>query len=320
MIVGGVDVRVDVFFNNKFGSSQSWTGGMRPDASVRLHTERGKDVWLHFDAKYKVEWQEFATDDVDAEEEAERAGKSKRQDLLKMHAYRDAIRNSAAAFVLFPGSVAKSFFFSSHEALPALGAFPLRPERVEEDVARLEEFFREALIHVAGAATRHRRATYWSREAYHGAGTDAQHLDADFLKRPPADTAVLAGYVRSAAQWRWIERNSLYNLRSGSRAGAVPDDGPELEAPLLLLYGEVADRHALVFGRQGPWGALSREAMRRLGYPAPRGDTYLVTGISRLDQPLWLDSVQVAELKPPEYRPGQPFVLSWLEIIMHAKT
>src|SRR5829696_8253469 len=47
-----------------------------------------------------------STDQLDLaveEEEVERLARSKREDLLKMHAYRDAIRRSAGAYVLYPG-------------------------------------------------------------------------------------------------------------------------------------------------------------------------------------------------------------------------
>ena len=92
---------------------------MRPDCSVRVRPrtrlpevrQGSLDVWLHFDAKYRVE---RAREQFDAG--APRTGvsccggrgdratsRSKREDLLKMHAYRDAIRGSAGRYVLFPG-------------------------------------------------------------------------------------------------------------------------------------------------------------------------------------------------------------------------
>ena len=37
-------------------------------------------------------------------ESVERLSRSRREDLLKMHAYRDAIRRTAGAYVLFPGN------------------------------------------------------------------------------------------------------------------------------------------------------------------------------------------------------------------------
>ena len=92
-------------------------------------------IWLHFDAKYRVEYadQQFSEPHADDGELAadaemtERLARSKREDLLKMHAYRDAIRRSAGAYVLYPGEHHQQPFVEHHEVLPGLGAFVLRP-------------------------------------------------------------------------------------------------------------------------------------------------------------------------------------------------
>jgi len=318
--VAGVPVSVDLCFNRTFGTTQSWTRPMRPDASLRLRSGDGPEVWLHFDAKYKVDWLEpFSTGDVDLEEEAEKTGISKRADLLKMHAYRDAIRNSAAAYVLFPGTNDKAFPFSADELLPALGAFPLSPDSVGEDVVRLEDFLRAAIAHVAAAATRHRRAIFWTHESYSGPGSQQVGLGLAPLGRPPADTPVLAGYVRSDQQWRWIEEQGLYNVRSGDRAGAMPAGSPELDTPLVLLYGNVPHPGGvLLFRRVSPWAGLSNVAMRNLGYPDPRGDAYLVARIDSLVAPEWLGTLDLAMAKPDGVPVGTPFVLTWLDVILLA--
>ena len=100
----------------------SWTRAMRPDCSLHIQPRSRTptladpgdlDVWLHFDAKYRVE---HPREQFDASEGARRGRgrprlnplsasctRSRREDLLKMHAYRDAIRRTAGAYVLFPG-------------------------------------------------------------------------------------------------------------------------------------------------------------------------------------------------------------------------
>ena len=105
------------------GADGSWSRAMVPDASVlirpeagrtRVENERDLDVWLHFDAKYKLDWSSAQFERASSEREelkrprarrsrSEQAS-SRRDDLLKMHAYRDAIRRSAGAYVLFPGT------------------------------------------------------------------------------------------------------------------------------------------------------------------------------------------------------------------------
>ncbi len=132
----------------------------------------------------------------------------------------------------------------SFEFLPGLGAFPLRPDHADDDAAKLETFVTRVLRHVAGAATRHNRATYWAAKAYAGGGTDASGAMPPAGDLPPADTPVLFGYVRSDEQWAWIRRAKLYNVRSGQRAGAVETGDLLLDAPLVLLYGREAWREA----------------------------------------------------------------------------
>ena len=68
--------------------------------TIRLGYYRG--VWIGT-KKYKHEHTVIAETALD-DEEQERLGVSRRDDLLKMHAYRDAIRRSAGAYVLFPGT------------------------------------------------------------------------------------------------------------------------------------------------------------------------------------------------------------------------
>jgi hypothetical protein len=315
--VGGTRVLADLFFNREF-RSDSWTRPMRPDASLVVRVPGDREVWLHFDAKYKVDWSlPFQTGEPDDEEAAERSGTSKRTDLLKMHAYRDAIRSSAGSYVLFPGSEVAEFSVNDAEFLPGLGAFPLRPEHAEADADRLEAFVERVLRHVAGQGTRHRRASHWETKAYSGPGTDSSDAVSPAGDLPPADTSVLMGYVRSEEQWAWIRQARLYNVRSGDRPGALGPHMPELDAPLLLLYGTDAGRDVQeLYRRRSGWHGITADAILRLGYPHPRGSAYLVASIERLPEPAWLMEIDPHEFRPKSARPGQPFSISWLDLVL----
>jgi hypothetical protein len=316
--IRGELVLADLFFNNEF-TRDSWTRPMRPDASLLLRKPGAQEVWLHFDAKYRVDWlRPFDTGEVADEEEVERvSGTSKRTDLLKMHAYRDAIRNSAGSYVLFPGSEAREFSLSGEEFLPGLGAFPLRPDDSETDTAALSRFVSRALTHVAASGTRHRRATYWTARAYKESGTDHPEALPPLGDRPPADTPVLLGYVRSDSQWSWIRQVGLYNIRSGHRPGAVASGGAELDASLVLLYGQEAGVPRVeLFQRSGSWEGITGEALLRLGYPEPRGDAYLVTSVRSLPSPIWLGEVQISVLLPSGWLGGRPYATTWLDVVL----
>ncbi len=115
---------------NDYPKAGSWTRSMRPDYTLSIwphgidaETAETQEliVHVHFDAKYKVEkLNEILGDDKDllVEKEDQRKGKYKRADLLKMHTYKDAIRRTAGAYVLYPGTdklYRKSGF---HELIP----------------------------------------------------------------------------------------------------------------------------------------------------------------------------------------------------------
>ena len=126
VVVAGRELGVSVYFNRTFATSTrsssdgSWSRAIVPDASVlvrptrrteRVEGQSDMDVWLHFDAKYKVDWSTAQFERVRPEQEPqlaleeedeEREGSSRREDLLKMHAYRDAIRRSARRLCAVP--------------------------------------------------------------------------------------------------------------------------------------------------------------------------------------------------------------------------
>jgi hypothetical protein len=184
MELNGRHISLELFFNRTFGGTESWTRQMRPDCSLLIRPRSGAmyeseelDVWLHFDAKYRVEWfaRQFGSGaDVTepAEDEVlEELGQHRRADLLKMHAYRDAIHRSAGAFVLFPGTERRVFNYRT-EVLPGLGAFPLRPDAAEGGREDLQAFLRLVLEHAADQATQHEKGTvldrHCVRHAYYG--------------------------------------------------------------------------------------------------------------------------------------------------------
>jgi uncharacterized protein len=290
-LVRGRSLTVTLYFNREFLVSAlpdaSWTRAMRPDCSVQIRAdEHFSDVssdelaiWLHFDAKYRVEYadRQFAApsrDQLDLavdEEEIERLARSKREDLLKMHAYRDAIRRSAGAYVLYPGDHHQIPFTEHHEVLPSLGAFVLRPAEHETlGTSQLEQFLRDVLDHVADQATQHERSRFWRTVAYRGAPLlDRPDRRLPRIGRPPSDALVLCGYVRGRRHADWISRSGLYNVRAGDRRGAVALDSDVLQASDVLLYG--SDTAPTLWSRLGSWFVQSRENLLALGYPSPGG-------------------------------------------------
>lgn len=324
----GREMHIEVHFNRTFGASAgSWTRGMRPDCSLRIRpigaARDVEDVWLHFDAKYRVHGLEELFEETEAGERRRHIrGEARGEDLLKMHAYRDAIRRSAGAYVLYPGDAERAFL-RYHEVLPGLGAFPLRPDGAgaPEGTRALRGFLEGALEHVADQLTQRGRERYWSARAHASPPEAPSPLPlAPFLPRPAADTLVLLGYVRSEAHWAWVREQLSYNLRADGRRGSVGLGARELAADLVMLYGEPMT-HAQLFGVGGQPRLMTRRDMRAAGYPEPRSAQYFVLPLQVLDAGPWAERIEARRLRElvrdelaagrPE---GAPCVTSWLRL------
>src|SRR5690606_36302294 len=113
-------------------------------------------VNIHFDAKYKIEDLQaiFGKDDnLDQEKEDQKKGTDKRADLLKMHTYKDAIRRTAGAYVLYPGTEDKYTKTGFHELIPGLGAFAIRPSKINDGSEQLKKFLNEVVTHFMNRAS-----------------------------------------------------------------------------------------------------------------------------------------------------------------------
>lgn len=151
-------------YSVSYPSSGSWTKKMIPDFTFSFwpigleedDAELSEDiVHVHFDAKYSVS---SLLELFGAEEEASRDISNKdsysRKDVLKMHAYKDAIRRSYGAYILYPGvseKVSEEYYtwLGYHEVLPGLGAFTVRPgENSVESLEVLAAYFEDLIEHL----------------------------------------------------------------------------------------------------------------------------------------------------------------------------
>ncbi len=274
----------------------SWTLRMRPDFTLTFWPD-GYDladaeaqelaVHIHFDAKYRVESiSELFGDsdeDLNVEKAEQKRGNYKRVDLLKMHAYRDAIRRSEGAYVLYPGKAGVPAHFQGfHEILPGLGAFALRPGPGGEalGLSHLSRFVDEIIEHVSNRATAREQSSYHQFQVYRAdeTGTRASLFNAlpggqnDTIHErplPPAEHAVLVGWCKDEKQLDWICRSGLYNFRAGLRQGSIRLEPAIADARHLLLHGPGGKAWP------GLWRVMKRgprvftgEELLREGYPS----------------------------------------------------
>lgn len=219
------------------GWGSSWSLPMRPDYTIALRpdgvdidTARRNDLvtYVHFDAKYKVDEYELLRTQMkeplpselypeDESTQARMARDVKRVDILKMHAYRDAIYHTGGAYVLYPGEKGNNYP-QYHEILPGLGAFPLSPSI--DSTTKIESFLRNVAEHLCDRLTQWEELNYQRHAVCAGVGSMVAMLQADAI--PGLYKAVKSSgvfplpvncYLSSPASIRWI---------------TIPDDDPNL--------------------------------------------------------------------------------------------
>jgi predicted component of viral defense system (DUF524 family) len=320
----GRDIDLDLYYNRRFGSTRraveggSWSLPMQPDCSIKLQARSDgpfiAPVWLHFDAKYKLSDFGLLRDVAGADEDL--THQPVRDDLLKMHVYLGAIRRTLGSYVLFPGaSPANEPYRAYTELLPGLGAFSLRPVEGGADTQALKTFLENVLTHVGSVATQERRHRYWEPQVFPTEGAAPLSVGREPIQGvPPADTLVLLGFVRSDAQWSWVRRTGLYNMRADvARNGSVNVHSRQASARVLVLYN--AHKTLGVWRLSGIAAVFTARQLLGLGYPAPRGEVYVCV---QMEETLWeqvgplLDYGRIRSVADESGQPfGSPVDTSW---------
>lgn len=235
-------------YNKRFGAVDerakrgSWTRALHPDYTLSFwpdgigEAEAEREellVHIHFDAKYRVENIEGlfgAEDGDDVDEEVD--GNYKRQDLLKMHAYRDAIKRSQGAYILYPGRSVKPVRFSGfHEILPGLGAFGVSPDESgkAQGMEELTRFLDEAVAHLCDRATARERGGYHLAQSYKDLARvsmppllmlpERDLMSDASIALPPAEHLVLVAMRCDSSQLAWTHSTCLAVVRLGKVGG-----------------------------------------------------------------------------------------------------
>jgi len=331
----GRELKVELCFNRRFGrttksgtTSGSWSMAMRPDYSLIVtpideSAPNFEPVLMHFDAKYRVNGfaEIFGAQDESADTNEGRLMSAGvlRDDLLKMHAYRDAIRRSAGAYVIYPGHDEGEHFSEFHELLPGLGAFALRPTEHGDaaGISALRRFISGVLDHVATRLTAHERSSHYLTGLY---DKPEQLPDAVFTPqvfRLPDDTSVLLGWVKNKAHWDWISKHRNYNVRALGRRGGQDIDARILFSQVVMLYGPGVAKPVLARVMADP-KLFTEQQMIATGYPNPNG-AYVCLGIQRIESRDWLDSIDMAKLADVVRQQtgvsGAPAVFPWRDVV-----
>lgn len=121
---GNVELSYNRTYSQKSGS---YSVTLRPDIVVRIKRATGWEA-LILDAKLKFAGERL--DKLGEQDPSEWKRAATREDLYKMHTYRDAIREAVGAFVLYPGSKSVTYVATANgQAWEGIGAIPLDPDR-----------------------------------------------------------------------------------------------------------------------------------------------------------------------------------------------
>lgn len=223
---------------------------------------------------------------LSAEKLDQRKGRYKNADLLKMHAYKDAIRRTGGAYVLYPGAAIhngtkKAQFRGFHEIIPGLGAFAVRPAGVSggaDGMGELRSFVVEVRDLFISRISQHEKMARQTQLVHRGTPLESDRLTArvpEFLDGGgllnPDDTWVLVGYYRSEAQLEWIHREGMYNFRADSgRKGSLVMNERTAGARYLLLHnrGESRSTHLFKLNGEGPIVMMRSRLVDATDYPA----------------------------------------------------
>lgn len=321
--------------------SGSWTTALRPDYTLSFwpygitEDEAEKQeliVHVHFDAKYKIaNLTDFLAQsseiDLDIEKTENRKGVYKNADLLKMHAYKDAIRRTGGAYVLYPGDISinqKGF----HEIIPGLGAFPVKPSKTDSGIGELKAFIFEVIEHFLNRASQREKIAYRTYDIYKNP-PESDNIVKESLPEPyntnrdliPDDTFVLVGYYNSHEQYEWIQEKRLFNFRMGSETGSLILDKETVSSKYLLLHtsGDTDSGDLWRIVSKGP-KVYSKEDLLSEGYPGPRKDNYLVIQIEPVTDTEF-NGVSWDFRKLKNYSTGRasalPFTTSLTELMKH---
>jgi predicted component of viral defense system (DUF524 family) len=310
--LGSKSIRVKFSYNRSFqggnfyaeSKSGSWTSTLRPDYTLTFWPIDLKEkeaekleliVHIHFDAKYKVSQFLVNTgiENLDLEKEEERKGNFKNADLLKMHAYKDAIRRTGGAYILYPGTEEKAFR-GFHEIIPGLGAFAINPSVDKSGIDKLSAFIDQVIKHLLDRSSQRDRLSSKVYEIHKNKKSDDNFLHEAFPEYHqgkgsqriiPDETYVLVGYCRSKERMNWYENKGLYNFRMDDDAGSLILGKEVAEAKYLLLRESGIEKAEKLFRITGKGSKVySKAKLEQLGYPeiGSGKEYYLVVEIEKV--------------------------------------
>ncbi|MCG8234983.1 DUF2357 domain-containing protein [Tenacibaculum finnmarkense] len=279
--------------NKNISKAGSWTTTLRPDYTLSIWPtnlnetqaeEKEQIVHIHFDAKYKIAniqqiLENKQNEELNNEKKDNLKGVYKNADLLKMHAYKDAIRRTGGAYVLYPGDTNKQLK-GFHEILPGLGAFSIKPSENSNETIHLEKFLKEVLEHFLNNASQRENI---ASKAYDIHKNDIPNIVREPIpeyindqKLIPDETFVLVGFSKNKKRLDWYNENSKYNFRMNDEKGSLLFLPKVVNAKFLLLRESGKSQASILYKLKEGIRVFSKEHLKVLKHPEANKDHYLI--------------------------------------------
>ena len=315
------NLNIQFSYNRSFGGGKtypnpgSYTTTLRPDYTLSIWPEEITEVkdaektelitHIHFDAKYKVKNfyeliskskdEELSEQEnkelIDEESEEVKKGTFKNQDLLKMHAYKDAIRRTGGAYVLYPGEGKNEPFRGFHELIPGLGAFVVKPNKGNKDKEHLKTFIKKIIANFIDRASQREYTAVKIYDIHKDEKDDTnilnesmpEYLDsAKKEKLIPDETFVLVGYCRNNSNIKWYKKEGKYNFRMDDDKGSLSLETNVVNAKYLLLREPGKDTANKIFKLKSKGPKVIQGKLLPDGYITKKlKDYYLVIDIEK---------------------------------------
>jgi hypothetical protein len=201
-----------------------------------------------------------------------------------MHAYKDAIRRTGGAYILYPGTEIKEYS-GFHELIPGLGAFAVNPSDEGIGLENISDFIDRVLESILDRSSQREQM---ASKIYniHKKPKSEKLLEAfpeviNGEKVLPDEDYVLVGYYKSKEHLEWILKNKLYNFRTGTgvheRNGSIEMNTDNIGAKFIVLHGyeDMPTSKIFSLSKKGPKIYLGSD-LTNLNYPKVNGSLYLV--------------------------------------------
>lgn len=300
-------LQIRFFYNKPFGYSSeyeksgSWTQGMRPDYTLSIWPDgismmeaEAEELitHVHFDAKYRIENLKLTDKNDSCDEDVlqsklsdikdeEELGTYKRADLLKMHAYKDAIKRTSGAYILYPGTE-DEIIEGFQEIIPGLGAFAISPRNYDSSLKGFNKFLDDVIDNFLDRTSQRERLAYHTynvlQEPSPNLKIDIPETIGENRSFMPTEINVIVGYCNKDNK-EWLVNHGYYNMPANDKKGSQPITEDFVSAKYLLLWNEEgASLHKI---RKNGAEIITERRFNEMGYTSSKLRDLLIKGLSR---------------------------------------